>query len=146
MRCPCCGSPVMIRGNLWECGYCGDSGAYTPEEQDVDLRFSVEIDENFWDHTDYTMPEIQEEAVAIRKLQAPEDDGFFDDHCRDILMRHYPEAFQKLSKEELCFFSLSDFLKEKLSQEQAEEAYGLLCSIVGGRNNYARYRLDLLKR
>ena len=25
-RCPHCGSPVMIRGNWWECGWCGDSG------------------------------------------------------------------------------------------------------------------------
>ena len=27
MRCPWCGSgPVMIRGDRWECGWCGDSG------------------------------------------------------------------------------------------------------------------------
>ena len=26
MRCPWCGSPVMIRGSSWECGWCGDSG------------------------------------------------------------------------------------------------------------------------
>ena len=148
MRCPCCGSPVMIRGNLWECGYCGDSGCYVPEDQnsDVDLSFSVEIDPSFWDRRDPMEPEILEEAEAIRKLQAPEDDGFFDDHCRDILLRHYPEAFRNLSKEDLCFFSLSDFLKQNLSPRQAEEAYGLLSSLVGSRNNYARYRLDLLKR
>ena len=27
IRCPNCGSPVMVRGNRWECGYCGDFGA-----------------------------------------------------------------------------------------------------------------------
>lgn len=27
IRCPHCGSPVMVRGNRWECGYCGDFGA-----------------------------------------------------------------------------------------------------------------------
>lgn len=27
IRCPHCGSPVMIRGNRWECGYCGDFGS-----------------------------------------------------------------------------------------------------------------------
>ena len=27
MRCPWCGSPVMIRGSSWECGWCGDSGS-----------------------------------------------------------------------------------------------------------------------
>ena len=26
IRCPHCGSPVMVRGNRWECGYCGDFG------------------------------------------------------------------------------------------------------------------------
>lgn len=26
MLCPWCGSPVMIRGSQWECGWCGDSG------------------------------------------------------------------------------------------------------------------------
>lgn len=26
IRCPHCGSPVMIRGNRWECSYCGDFG------------------------------------------------------------------------------------------------------------------------
>lgn len=26
IQCPHCGSPVMIRGRRWECGWCGDSG------------------------------------------------------------------------------------------------------------------------
>ena len=35
MRCPWCGSPVMIRGASWECGWCGDSGRLkrTPLQQ-----------------------------------------------------------------------------------------------------------------
>ena len=137
----------MIRGNLWECGYCGDSGVYAPvEEAPLDVSFSVEVDENFWDRTDYSKPEIQAEATAIEKLQAPEDDGFFDDHCRDILSYHYPDAFLQLSDEELNFFSLGDFLKNHLNPERAEEAFRLLSQIVGNRSNYARYRLDLLQK
>ena len=27
IRCPHCGSPVMIRGSRWECGYCCDFGS-----------------------------------------------------------------------------------------------------------------------
>lgn len=27
MNCPWCGSPVMIRGSFWECGWCGDFGS-----------------------------------------------------------------------------------------------------------------------
>ena len=26
MRCPTCGSPVMVRKNSWECGYCCPCG------------------------------------------------------------------------------------------------------------------------
>ena len=32
-RCPHCGSPVMIRGNWWECGWCGDSGYLAPHKR-----------------------------------------------------------------------------------------------------------------
>lgn len=32
-RCPHCGSPVMLRGNSWECGWCGDSGYFVPRKQ-----------------------------------------------------------------------------------------------------------------
>lgn len=27
MNCPWCGSPIMIRGSSWECGWCGDFGS-----------------------------------------------------------------------------------------------------------------------
>ena len=27
LRCPNCGSPAEIRGDHWECPYCGDSGS-----------------------------------------------------------------------------------------------------------------------
>lgn len=26
IRCPNCGSPAHVRGDQWECGWCGDSG------------------------------------------------------------------------------------------------------------------------
>lgn len=31
MKCPWCGSPVIVKGSWWECGYCGDSGRYRPK-------------------------------------------------------------------------------------------------------------------
>lgn len=43
MRCPWCGSPVMIRGSSWECGWCGDCGTLkrTPVQQpEITLTFS----------------------------------------------------------------------------------------------------------
>ena len=35
MNCPWCGSPVMIRGSSWECGWCGDFGSLqrTPKKK-----------------------------------------------------------------------------------------------------------------
>ena len=36
IRCPHCGSPVMVRGSRWECGWCGDFGSTSslfPSEQ-----------------------------------------------------------------------------------------------------------------
>ena len=46
MRCPWCGaSPVMIRGNMWECGWCGDSGflsAQQPSEVTFTLNLTIE--------------------------------------------------------------------------------------------------------
>ena len=26
IRCPSCGARARVRGNTWECGWCGDSG------------------------------------------------------------------------------------------------------------------------
>ena len=49
MRCPWCGSPVMIRGSSWECGRCGDSGSLkrTPLQQPeitLTLSFVYHVD------------------------------------------------------------------------------------------------------
>lgn len=49
MRCPWCGSPVMIRGSSWECGWCGDSGRLkrTPLQQPeitLTLSFVYHVD------------------------------------------------------------------------------------------------------
>lgn len=27
IRCPSCGARARVRGNTWECGWCGDSGS-----------------------------------------------------------------------------------------------------------------------
>ena len=43
MRCPWCGSPVMIRGPSWECGWCGDSGRLkrTPVQQPAQITLTL---------------------------------------------------------------------------------------------------------
>ena len=61
MLCPWCGSPVMIRGSQWECGWCGDSGvlrrksAQKPVQKPVQLTlrlsfvYHVELSETWLD-------------------------------------------------------------------------------------------------
>lgn len=42
MRCPWCGSPVMIQGNSWECGYCGDCGKLNlTKSEEITLSLSI---------------------------------------------------------------------------------------------------------
>ena len=38
IRCPHCGSPAMVRGRQWECGWCGDYGwlSEPPEQEDLE--------------------------------------------------------------------------------------------------------------
>lgn len=36
IRCPTCGSPASIHGNMWECGYCLDSGYITTRRRYVE--------------------------------------------------------------------------------------------------------------
>ena len=41
IRCPNCGSPVIVKGNRWECGWCGNFGgigSLHPSEQAKLLR------------------------------------------------------------------------------------------------------------
>lgn len=57
MLCPWCGSPVMIRGSQWECGWCGDSGVLRrkPVQKPVQLTlrlsfvYHVELSEAWLD-------------------------------------------------------------------------------------------------
>lgn len=48
-RCPHCGSPVMLRGNWWECGWCGDSGYLasrkSSEQNDLPAICDEELEE-----------------------------------------------------------------------------------------------------
>lgn len=37
IRCPHCGSPAMVRGRQWECGWCGDSGWLSDPKEVEDL-------------------------------------------------------------------------------------------------------------
>lgn len=45
IRCPHCGSPVMVRGNRWECGWCGDFGDVSSLESSQRAKLAELVDD-----------------------------------------------------------------------------------------------------
>ena len=69
MRCPWCGSPVMIRGSSWECGWCGDSGILkrTPVQQPAQITLTL----SFVYHVD--LPETWNDLKKTLSQLAPKN-------------------------------------------------------------------------
>lgn len=44
MRCPWCDGTAIVRGNRWECTWCGDSGMYTPTAKTVRITYKPDGD------------------------------------------------------------------------------------------------------
>lgn len=104
IRCPHCGSPVMIRGRQWECGWCGDSGGIgslppserakltqstddsctltfsvtvtnTSDDEDLPRYFSCAELEDMVRRWDFDEPELKERLRALAE-ENPCFDGF----------------------------------------------------------------------
>ena len=119
MRCPYCGGDVMIRGNLWECGHCGDSGVLAAEP--LELEFTFELEERpKRSRQKQEEPEREEDYVdAIEKLKnAP--DGFAYKHFLVLLKSIAPYRFENKTSEELQGFDLREFLEEYERENRGE--------------------------
>ena len=74
MRCPWCGSPVMIRGSSWECGWCGDSGSLkrTPLQQPeitLTLSFVYHVDlPETWNDLKKTLGQLAPKNTLLSQL------------------------------------------------------------------------------
>ena len=74
MRCPWCGSPVMIRGSSWECGWCGDSGSLkrTPLQQPeitLTLSFVYHVDlPETWDDLKKALGQLAPKNTVLSQL------------------------------------------------------------------------------
>ena len=103
IRCPHCGSPVMIRGSRWECGWCGDSGFIPQRIQDarraaktvripkeITLTLTVEPGEN---------------------EDTPEQPIFFDSAVERIV-EHFPELKDEYESEALSGMMGAQLLEE----------------------------------
>ena len=88
MRCPWCGSPVMIRGASWECGWCGDSGRLkrTPLQQpEITLTIS------FVYHVD--LPETWSDLKKALRQIAPNDTSL-SQLLGKVLLHHISAGIQ----------------------------------------------------
>ena len=72
MNCPWCGSPVMIRGSSWECGWCGDFGSLqrTPAKKSPNTA-QITLTLSFVYHVD--LPETWSDLKKALRQIAPND-------------------------------------------------------------------------
>lgn len=103
LACPRCGSPVMLRGNRWECGWCLDSGGldslpHTAKSRVLHARFicSVDLPETWAElkaelyklvpkHADALLTSLGRVAVHQLSISSPpQDDRVEPQHIRDL--------------------------------------------------------------
>ena len=111
MRCPWCGSgPVMIHGDWWECGWCGDSGrlkrSAEPEKVEMTLSFSIVY------HVD--LPETWGNIKSALETLAPGRDDILLSLLGKVLLHEISAGIQhrNLPSEHEKLQELEHFLKE----------------------------------
>ena len=117
IRCPHCGSPVMVRGRWWECGYCGDCGKISslhPSEKAKLMQAAAPVVQ-----ATVTVTDSSEEEPPRRFSRAELEDmvrrwNFSEDEwaCRDLLIAAFPEAVRRWSTDELSEMDTMDLLVE----------------------------------
>lgn len=119
IRCPHCGSPVMIRGNRWECGWCGDFGAIStlhPSEKaklmqsaTPSISFTITVADTSDDEEETPRSFSQSELEdMVRRWDFSENEWA----CRDLLIAAFPQAASRWSEEELTEMHTMDLLAE----------------------------------
>ena len=112
IRCPHCGSPVMVRGRWWECGYCGDCGKISslqPSEKAKLLRAATPSVQGTITVTGPSDKLVEsEEETSPRSFARGELEDMvrrwdFSENewaCRDLLIAAFPGAVRRWSPEE----------------------------------------------
>lgn len=124
MRCPWCGSPVMVRGNWWECGYCGDSGAMPQPaaEQEVTLSVSlvcrVDLTETWNDLNTALQRLAPEHAAALKSLLGK---TLLYEISDGVQQGNPPHNTQKMHELEAFLRDTSDLCPEKTADTLMQE-------------------------
>ena len=118
IHCPHCGSPVMIRGSRWECGYCGDFGSISslqPSEKAKLLRAaapSVQVTITVTAPSDKEEPPRRFSRSELEDMVRRWDFSENEWACRDLLITAFPEAVSRWTAEELEEMDTMDLLSE----------------------------------
>ena len=92
MRCPWCGSPVMIRGSSWECGWCGDFGSLqrTPAKKSQNTA-QITLTLSFVYHVD--LPETWNDLKKALNQIAPQN-ALLSQLLGKVLLHHISAGIQ----------------------------------------------------
>lgn len=133
IRCPHCGSPVMVQGRRWECGWCGDSGgiaslhpseqAKLPQSADdgCTLTFSVTVTNTSEDKDVPRFFSRSELEDMVRRWDFSKSEWI----CRDLLIAAFPETVSRWTAEELDDMDTQDLLSET-GEKDPKAAIGIM--------------------
>lgn len=101
--CPHCGSPVMIRGSRWECGWCGDFGAlsslHPSERAKLDDTIRVTVTVTVTEPEEESPKKLTPEELEVMVRQWDFTDN--EDAIRDLLLAAFPEAAPYVEADDL---------------------------------------------
>ena len=117
IRCPHCGSPVIIRGIRWECGWCGDFGGISslhPSEKakliqaaSPTIQVTVTVTDTSAEEVPRSFSRTELENM-VRRWDFSENEWA----CRDLLIAAFPEVVRHWSTDELSEMDTMDLLVE----------------------------------
>ena len=122
MRCPWCGSPIMIRGSSWECGWCGDFGSLqrTPAKKSPNTA-QITLTLSFVYHVD--LPETWSDLKKALRQIAPNNTSL-SQLLGKVLLHHISVGIQHAgaSTDEKRAEELRTFLHNTLDLNLGESA------------------------
>ena len=148
IRCPHCGSPVMVRGSRWECGYCGDFGLLSslrPAEREKIEPGCVQISITI------TEDELEPEPRQLSR-QELEDMVLRGDPSEraaaevKLLLAAFPQAASRWSRERQQEMDEMDIICEtgEDDPQTAVQMMRLLLDLVGERLQEPQWAQEIL--
>ena len=132
MRCPWCGSPVMIRGSSWECGWCGDFGSLqrTPAKKSQNTE-QITLTLSFVYHVD--LPETWSDLKKALRQIAPNDTSL-SQLLGKVLLHHISAGIQHAGAlpDEKKAEELRTFLHNTLDLNLGESADEIMRDVKRG--------------